>query len=207
MMPNSPDLWDRALDRVRSTFGADAVVAGGCIRDNYLGLAPKDIDVFVNVENSKEFDIKARAIGVKARDFHAWLDMNLNSGNTEALSEYGEWSSGQSGEDQQLIGVADFDLDGYEVNLIARRDHNKGYGNLINKFDVGAVQAWYHDGIVGTTPAFSKDIREKTYTLLRDDKAHLSRIRYHRFNTRNPGVLTLVDPFKDTEDYFAKLFG
>lgn len=47
--PNGPELWHRVIDDLTPLFGS-GIVAGGCVRDWFLGYAPKDIDLFTSAQ-------------------------------------------------------------------------------------------------------------------------------------------------------------
>ena len=180
-MRNGPELWGLLL----AALGVEgAVIGGGCIRDYALGLAPKDYDIFVPIRRKKELlDISNRITSLGVMGFE------------DEQEDYHEESSVTG----SLIGVMDGELLDYPVNVIGRRSHLQGVEALVDSFDFGCVQAAWSPtvGSVSTT-AFVEDILGSTATLRTNATYDLSRCRFERFNQRNPGVLTLVDPYQES---------
>ncbi|MGX7894960.1 hypothetical protein [Tsuneonella sp. HG222] len=183
---NGPALWGLLLDALGEP---SAVMAGGCIRDFELGLEPKDYDIFVPAESkSALYDI--------AHEFPGLSVLTPESLNKAYFEE-----SGVTG---TLIGVIEGDLLDYPINIVARRPHLAGLPSLLESFDFGCVQACWSpmDGFTRTT-AFTHDIRDRTATIMRDDTYSLSIARFARFDSRNSGVLRLVDPYAGSFDDFS----
>jgi hypothetical protein len=189
----SPGNWDDILDEVRPVFGADAVIAGGAVRDYLLGLWAKDIDIFVNAANIGELVVSVELLD----KYPGWniqmIEMSDLAGNGDiSADDYAAWGRGEG----TLVGVAEGDWNGIPVNIIARRSHHEGISDLIESFDFGIVQVAYEgDGRYRMTEAHVVDRRFRTATITVQKYADLSVARFQRFNDRNPGVLTLVNPF------------
>ncbi len=203
LLSNGPDLWDAILEDVRRVVPV-AVIAGGCLRDYALGLAPKDIDIFV-WDETRPFDEVIDDLNLHGMDFD--LKPIELAGNTDH-PEYEQWSAGE------LMGCAEGtwgtpEADSWAINIVARRDLRGNAFKLIDNFDMGILQVYYDPDLkfTGTpwvhTTACGVDRANKTATLMRKDTVELSTRRFERFNKRNPGVLTLVNPFPKEEDIFA----
>ncbi|ATI16320.1 nucleotidyltransferase [Caulobacter phage Lullwater] len=176
-IPNDHRLWASILLRVHARF-PNAIIGGGAIRDNYFNLAPKDIDVFVPVQTEEDFVNNMGLLGAELHPVH--------DARKAQIEEYDEWEKGH------LIGVATVIMHGYEVQLIARRNHVVGAEmEMVSKFDGGCNQAFYALGMpIVMTEDCAKDWRERTYTDVVGGP--WTRERYDRFNSRNPGVLRWV---------------
>lgn len=177
MVPNDNRLWNNILLRIHGTF-PNAFIGGGAIRDNYLGLTPKDIDVFVPVSSQEEFEEAIKRFDAKLHPIH------ICSANIE---EYDEWEKGR------LLGVATVRWFGVDVQFIARAGHVPGKETeMVSKFDGGCNQAFYLLGQpIWTSGACRKDWAEHTYTDVLGQNWSTQR-RFDRFNERNPGKLRFV---------------
>lgn len=209
-MQNSPALWDRLLAHVRPVFGQDAVVAGGAIRDYYLGLAPKDLDVFVNVPSADILSQGADFLSVQRGDTFILGMMDVLS--SPEMGDYERWAHDNPGKGKKtLLGVAEGTWtletgEEYDLNIIARPSLAKGPQALIEGFDMGYVQAAYlGDLCVIKTDAYLQDWRNHTATIMHNSHGDydLSRKRFARFDKRNPGLVSLVDHYKADDDIFA----
>jgi hypothetical protein len=203
LLNNGPELWDAILEDVRRVVPA-AVIAGGCVRDYRLGLAPKDIDIFV-WDETRPFEEVVDDLNEYGLDFD--LKRIELAGNQEH-PEYERWSAGE------LAGCAEGwwghpQCESWYINIIARRDLRGNAFKLIDNFDMGIVQCYYDADLkfTGTpwvqTEQCGRDNASKHATLMRADTIDQSIARFERFNKRNPGVLTLVNPFPTGEDIFA----
>ena len=182
---NQASLWDDILKLVDVP---GAVVAGGCIRDHFLGLEPKDIDVFIPCTSLEHWlDVKSGLMDKYYRGPNSRL---------EDMQEGKEYDRTDFDRDKNpLYGVLAGELCGYEVNIIARTNHATPR-ELVDMFDFGILQCWY-DGIkVHYTEAQVFDSFYKRATLTHNKHVQQSINRFLRFNTRNPGVLSLVLPFE-----------
>lgn len=183
--PNGPALWDTLLEALNVP---GAVIAGGCIRDYHLGLTPKDYDICVpGFQRPGLIDLAKCREGV-ADLTPLWWD--------EDGGEDKDYDS------PDLIGVLEGELLGHPVNIIARADHDDGLKALIEGFDFHIVQFAYSTqlGITGTDAA-EWDLANRTATLAHTKFTELSYKRFDRFNVRNPGVLTMVDPYQGQFDF------
>lgn len=199
---NGPELWSFLLGEIGM---AGAVVAGGCIRDYLLGVEPKDIDIFVAIDARQKLEQLGDKLG------SGW---NVELMNLECEEQYEEAFDGE------LVGVLEGEAYGVPVNIVSRRAHfgrakatAREYLNddwtdcldepdnwsLINSFDFGILQASYQGEDTGVilTPAALRDLANKTATLTRDRYYEQSLVRFDRFNSRNPGKLVIVDPYKE----------
>jgi hypothetical protein len=177
---NGPKLWADMLTAINIP---GAVVAGGCIRDCFLSLEPKDIDICIPATSSEElYDIVEDLIA-----------RGVFNGELMERKEY----EADEEEDGELFGVASGEMMGFQVDLIARKVHLDGVQALIESFDFGFVQMAFsiEDGLV-CTPANVADRYTKRYTMQHDRHVEQSIGRWLRFNNRHPGLLALDLPFE-----------
>lgn len=219
-MKNGPELWDLLHSQVRPIFGDDAVVAGGAIRDYTLGLAPKDIDIFVNCDSEVQLRRSIDRLNHLGGTIYTSFAMSVIefAGQSKTMLEYEQWTKGE------LLGCAeglfttyyrDMIEQEFDINIVARKVDAPYYADrrdeapfdwhksLIERFDMGVVQCYYRgNSEINMTYACLADLSARTATLMRPDTRDLSAKRFERFNARNPGVLRMVD-IKEVEDTFA----
>lgn len=195
---NGPAVWDAILYAVGHHWSP--IIAGGCIRDFYLGVSPKDIDVFVPAEFVEDV---TSIVGEVERSTGAG---HLIWANREAYEDHpdnepvdyhdcpDDVAYSGDGFAPDLIAVWEGEIIGWPVNIIGRRSLEDGPSFLLKTFDYNCVKA-YHGchGHTVTTNEFLRDIEQKTATLAHRMSYSQSLRRYHKFNSRNPGVLRLVD--------------
>ena len=213
-MRNGPDLWLAVLNAIGLHW--QPVVAGGCIRDHHLGLEPKDIDVFVPANDDRDFLSILDGIGHLGHGQITYFNPAFDTGG-----EFGQrWSEGdkslvadceyENDAESDLVATWEGEIIGVPVNIIGRRSlaadnrslagrQTRRIENLINGFDFDVVRVAYDEyGYVGASKfggAFMEAIQNRKATLCHDRTYSQSLRRFERFNKRNPGVLTLVDPF------------
>lgn len=197
---NGPALWDAILDAVGPYW--NPVIAGGCIRDLFLGVPAKDVDVFVPAEYVEDLtSIVDQLSPVLAHGRMVWT--NAEAAETEADLEWAfrdmracEAQTTYSGDGfaPDLIGVWEGEIIGVPVNIIGRRSLEEGPSFLVKTFDFDILKAYHGThGHTIQTEEFARDIRDKTATLAHRLSRPQSLQRFARFNARNPGVLTLKD--------------
>lgn len=181
------------FQRLRSWPGVDKysmALAGGCVRDAYMGLPIKDFDLFVTTPtNWQEDPFEA---GEEINVLTSILDNHLYSkgvpvGNRILL-----------GED---LGLKPSAVDNAKVFTVwhwAHAFHNlpldviftyESPSDHVKKdFDFGICQAWYGVGGLKTTRAFQKDYFNKTITYLLDDASRPHKMDHaNRLKARFPG--------------------
>lgn len=174
---NGPDLWRAVLDALNLP---GAVVAGGCIRDWYLQLEPKDIDICVPVSSTQEFWEAMKWVPENLFDLHD----RMNG------SDYEE-------DDQDLFAVLEGEGLGVPVNIIARKAHVDNQA-LLDSFDFNVVKACFDStGCILLDKMASVDLINRTATIAHRRHIELSIERFNRFDARNPGVLALVNPYAE----------
>lgn len=184
---NGPALWDKLL----SVVDVDgAVIAGGCIRDYMLRLEPKDYDIFVPVTSRDALEALVDRLSTVG-------DLTMLEPGEHANPpgrRYAEYDDA-FGEGGMLHGVAEGELLGVPVNIIARTAHADGPDALIRSFDFCVLQAYYSGEGIEATPGMVRDIHQKRATLAHEKHKEQSIARFERFNYRNPGVLSYRNPF------------
>jgi hypothetical protein len=184
MIDNGPVLWAKLLAAIEVP---GAIVSGGCIRDWHLGLAPKDIDIFVPGFTQRHLTDLCDTIN----DDHLG-DLQLQPG-------CGSYST----MDDPLVGVVEGTLLGYEVNILSNRKHEVSVLELIQGHDFGICQsACDIDGNFTTTEAFEDDLGNRTATILTLRSYERSLKRFDKFTSRNgTDHLKLVDPFQHSMEF------
>lgn len=185
---SGPAVWGALLNQIRAAAPARYVVAGGAIRDYWLGLEPKDIDVFVDTPT--RLDLAALA-----------LDINAVSGFDVSMIDIEEYQT----DDPHLVGCLEgtwtFNDEVWPINVVARPALLAGPLSLVNTFDFGILQAWWDltSREIQTTAACDFDRDELFATLMHDRHPSQSMERFMRFQERNGEVLT----FRDPKNYMA----
>lgn len=180
-MYNGPELWNTILGPIRGAFGDDALIAGGAVRDFFLGFEPKDIDVFVNVGTIEELLDCAETLD--NRFTLAPLDPELDEYETNP-----DWVNEVSGvlDGGFLTGLGVWDH--FNVQVIGRPMADFRGRNLSQRFDLGITCCWF-DGDLNDTVEAYRDRAGRTLTLLRHDTpehVEASRKRALRFKRRHP---------------------
>jgi hypothetical protein len=176
---NGPKLW---ADMLAAINIPDAVVAGGCIRDCYLAVEPKDIDICIPAGSCNEMLSIVDGL----------IEHGVFAGDMLTRKEY----EADEIEDGALYGVASGEIMGYQVDLIARKAHQEGPHKLIESFDFGFLQMFYDGDRVHHTLACEQDRYLRRATMMHDRHIEQSLARFYRFNARNPGLLSLNVPFE-----------
>ena len=180
---NGPVLWNHLLSYVHEHLDKDAVIAGGAIRDFVLGIEPRDIDIFVNVDRKhleawcdvfhEDWDLGLLDPGDQGNyavdaDWHPETNCVLD-GHVHVprpgSSAYGKsWSV-------QIISrpIRQDDLLGtYGENLFAT------YGEaLVNEIDIGLCEIFYdeHKAQIMKTQHFDYDLVNHRMTIIRQSSA------------------------------------
>lgn len=175
---NGPKLW---ADMLAAINIPGAVVAGGCIRDCFLSVPHKDIDIFIPCEGSDDFQNRISKLSLCAMGAFD----RIEDADYEADDQVGH-----------LFGVAEGEILGQQVNLIARRVHLDGPQALIESFDFGILQVYYDGESCKFTEAQRIDSMVRRATMMHDRHVEQSLARFFRFNKRNPGLLSLAVPFE-----------
>lgn len=164
---NGPALWQMILDKAPE----GAIIAGGAIRDYFLGYQPKDIDIFL------PSDAWQMPVG-----FHSITDSDERAEEYEAVPN--------------IDIVAKGEIAGYLVDYIGINPNDISRGRqLVQGFDFGISRCWF-DGSLHDTPEAYMDRVNFTVTLLLGDRYERSLARFDRFNVRMGGRYTLKEAFQ-----------
>lgn len=154
----------------------ESIVAGGSVRDEFLGLTPKDYDIFVPIKKKSE----------------------MNTLMTSILTEFGV-NPGQKGEQydepgaiRRLTSVTAFELEGKKFDIIGVDlviDETEQFAEkVIETFDFGINMAYDTGSYVNSeNPKFVTDIEYQEMSLHRlETISHLpnSIARYNSFNDK-----------------------
>ena len=194
---NGPELWNQLLGVVGERITPTCVIAGGAPRDFILGIEPKDIDVFVNVDRTHleawtdmVFDDFDMGLMTPAEVGSYTTDMDWDQDVMAALD--GAWYPAKNDE---KVGADAWQFT-KKVQIIA---HPLGdflsldeYADAIMKrMDIGLCQAVWKGGTtwgdIQTSPAFIDDKANKRITIIRQQSAvgiRASVSRVERFMTR-----------------------
>lgn len=162
----------RAL-RIATLFDQDAIIAGGFVRDEWLGVEPKDIDVFLHARTHPEMHRQAQAI----RKVYMALGYNWSGYMPDANYD---------GVDMPLYGVLRMkhptEMD---VDFVWTEEPITPAG-VFATFDIGLcmIASDEHDNIY-RAQWFDTDVRRKELTVFMDRRlgqeeqtlAHVARIK------------------------------
>ena len=192
---NGPELWNQLLGVVGERITPTCVIAGGAPRDFILGIEPKDIDVFVNVDRTHleawcdvihdDFELGLMSpsdAGNYATDMDWDQDVMAALDGTwhPDMTEGGNYSARESRTIQIIAHpLGDFlSLDEYADAIMKR-------------MDIGLCQAVWKGGTtwgdIQTSPAFIDDKANKRITIIRQQSEagiFASARRVQRFMTR-----------------------
>lgn len=173
-MENGPDLWKFLLGNIQEVYGCDAVIAGGAVRDHFLGIPINDVDIFID-HNFPEV----------VRD--AMPELNFGPGMNASDPQYQQ-------SDAEIKGVWEFwDVKGNKINLIARPIPKQDYPKpLLDTFDFNICKsAFYIDAGGNPTlyddPMAAVDRGLKTFTYVGSDTEASklkSKARFQKFISR-----------------------
>lgn len=163
--PNGPDLWRKVL----AVLPAGAIIAGGAVRDHFLGIEPKDIDVFLpssEYENRPGFE----PLGDDRRaEYEALPIIDVVTRGTIA---------------------------GHQVDFVGVNPHCADFASgwsgeaLVRTFDFGISRCWF-DGAIHDTPEAKADRETRRVSVLITDRMHRATARFERFNERMGGAFTM----------------
>lgn len=195
---NGPDLWLTLLEIVGHHWSP--CVAGGCIRDFFLKVEPKDIDIFVPGAELEDFTSIVDSLPERLAHGRILWPNEDDPDNPEFLSDKA-LNDPEYREAEDLIGVWEGEIIGLPVNLICRTSLYAGPKALVSTFDFNVCKGWMEsDGAVRQSHSMSKDLSLKQASLAHNRCYEQSLKRWQRFNARNPGLLRLADPF-NWEEY------
>jgi hypothetical protein len=193
------------LSLVKDIEGAnDAIIAGGAARDEFLGVKPKDFDIFLPVTGY------VNVLGFL---------INSRSHQTPTILSNRDYAINNL----MLAEVAELDYEGIKVQLMGMRS-NKAEDefslDVINSFDYNLCKIWYDGSVIlRDTPEFQSDVNTRQMTLANLREIHqLPKAieRFNRINTHLGGVfsfncpnLQIVKPKEDVKkqaDYYKKYY-
>lgn len=160
-MTNGPDLWKAVLAQMPH----GAIIAGGAVRDFFLGVEPKDIDVFCPSHVLGAFDFTGfQSIGGDRAD------------------EYAAMSTIDIVQRKQIAGV--------QVDLVGVGLPDWSPRALVETFDFGITRSWFDGADIHDTAEAGYDRAVKVVTRLIHDRPDRAEVRFARFNERMGGVFT-----------------
>lgn len=178
-MNNGPELWDAILAEMQP----GAIIAGGAVRDYFLGVEPKDIDVFMGDKPTPEasvlsgcWDLSQLSCAYDARSGLGRIDNTY-----ERIEEYAAVTG--------IVLVSTGTLFDHRVDAIVMDNFDPT--TLVEGFDFGITRCWY-DGEIHDTPEARNDRYYGTVTMLLDSRKERSLARFDRFNKRTGGGWKLV---------------
>lgn len=181
MIKNNPALWNSILSR----FPEGCVIAGGAIRDYFLNVEPKDFDVFGGLNLEPE---PVEAEPGELVDFSSLSDprcgLDRVDNDYERTEEYEKLSNIQL-VSQGTIGE-------HKVDYIVLTEFVDGK-ELVEGFDFGINRCWFDGKFIHYTEEFLQDWKNKTVTLLKDDRKERSLKRFKSFAEGHGDHWRLVD--------------
>ena len=177
------------LRQIKEETSVACVIAGGFVRDNFLGRPYRDIDLYVPYDGHGFSKVYESLTGGDD-DAHASTD--------ETSDEYVHQSI------QYQIEVApnaDWQgrypaiLDGHPVNIIGLNSGTPCTGDeVVGRYNLGICQAWISGDTTGVGEFFRKDADEERITLLRSDWGHEATLRqWIKLQAKYPWPLRMND--------------
>lgn len=171
---NDPVLWNHILENVREIYGCDACIAGGAVRDYFLGVREKDIDVFVDVAYDD-------VITSSTAELNFGPAIRTDHGGNEYKTR-----------DPKIVGTWEFYHKGVVINLIAKPLPVEDYVQaLLDTFDFEICKsAYFFNKATGEYEIYDSsnakcDREDKTFTYVGpEDNTEQSFRRLERFNQR-----------------------
>jgi hypothetical protein len=168
IIPEIPRTWLQLL-RVMELHFPEVLLAGGAVRDLILGKRPKDLDLWVNPHTADAEFLKAN-LRAFPRDP---ANSALISQPSAAHQIESIWTCNWKGTAVEIIVL--------NAPLIADPEA------LTSTFDIGLCQAaMYPSGMVYLSEHFTKDLRDHTMTVIRDETPHSTLARLERFKAKFP---------------------
>lgn len=186
MMFKPPAEWVELLDELNKKEKMHAVIAGGAVRDLYCGRQPKDIDIFVCVDEGSPSLIGAK---LSNQNFYSWTMQG------EGSPEYDAAATGtrfilNAWEIKRPRGLWPYiwPFGGYKtpLNLIYCAKWPSVH-ELLDGFDFGLCQAAYDGKNFITTEAFMLDYKNQHFTMTHGRNFKKSMQRYERISQRYQG--------------------
>lgn len=189
-MTATPDLWREILSRCP----AGSIIAGGAIRDHFLGLEPKDIDVFCT----------EKAAG---SDFNPVDDVSDDGLASRVWGPHPD-AEEYEGMETEVSCVVQRKIAGVLVDLVIIDHDGEGFAeHLIDSFDFGIAQVWFDGNDIHQRPAALKDRTDRTVTCLLPTRPARAWARFDRFNERSGADWTPIGfPERPTTDETEVLF-
>lgn len=196
---NGPELWGKVIEYL-SPYFKDCVLAGGCVRDYYLGYPPKDIDVFCQTNDALEIaftyitELKFSSMCTdEVKEFRKNCKPQINNiipgiKRVETGSEYDLKSDGHD-----IQHVYYFDYLGYKINLITLRNSPITPIFITDTFDLNICKSAYYNGQIIDDPLakFDRDNRVMTIAKMNSYGQGVQFARYTKFNKKYGGVFEL----------------
>jgi len=185
----STALYGHIIKALKPIFG-DVIIAGGCLRDLGYGYAPKDIDVFVNMDTELELELCLDEV------IEALEDLKVLGRFTEKSNIFEEKEEGYSPQErtpgidlgQSCVGVFELCFDNFQapIQIIAKPLNTEWSGpNIVATFDYNLVQQYIdsEDGEIKGEAGTLKQIAERAL-YLRKTGDKKTEERLHRFLER-----------------------
>jgi hypothetical protein len=167
---NGPELWAELLEQL-----PNGIIAGGAVRDWFLGVPPKDIDIFFGASDFPHVGAQfQQVVGDK------WDANSERAEEYEAMSDIGIVLRGE--------------IEGLQIDLVGLNVPVCDPSELLALFDFGITRcAFAPEWLIDSAEA-EQDRLNKTVTLLLDDRPERAQVRFDRFNERMGGGWTFVKP-------------
>lgn len=165
---NGLELWTELLTQL-----PNGIVAGGAVRDWFLGVPPKDIDIFFG-----QGDFPYTGMQFDQIEGDKWVP------NSERAQEYAAMT------DIEIVLRAE--INGLQIDLVGLNKPIDCPSELLAMFDFGITRcAFVPDWLIDSVEA-ETDRTNKTVTQLLHDRPERAEARFRRFNERMGGGWTLV---------------
>lgn len=175
-MNNGPELWTKVL----ALMPPGAIIAGGCVRDYLLEVAPKDIDVFF-AEDSLPMEEENGLFGFR---LERPIGFQRIDNAQERSVEYADAV-------QNFRCISRGSVDGWQVDACEIGDTTLDPVKLVNDFDFGITRCWFDGFQIFDTPEARFDRSHKIVTLYNSERMKRATRRFESFNKRHDGAYRL----------------
>ena len=168
-----PSEWGNVLSEVQGVFPG-AIIAGGALRDLFLGKEVKDVDIFIPI---KSRDIEDEHI---SDVYSLFPEAEPHPSHT-----YGVKSSPED-EERDLFAIFKMERNGIKYDLIFGTPQSCD----MNNFDINICQIIFNGSDLIVSPFFIEAVRDRHIRVLNINRTDRNRARLERIASKYPEYTT-----------------
>ena len=186
-------MWVVTREALQQSFGPEAIIAGGALRDTVMGQPVKDVDIFLPYERSSYFDKQHYSIeacfeeaGVSVKTHNVRKGYRELATTVPNIKKYAPHKGGYSTNSIHNPGIGNLEIKecweiesqaGHLYNLVFTK-HPVQPKDLLQQCDIGLCRIAYQNDDVIIDNSFTDDAVNQTLTLFSmDNKNHIKRIK------------------------------